>query len=164
MKTFTILILSLIVSYTLNAQNNITDYLPTKDGKITYSGIVEVDSTSKVELYKRAKRWLAINYDDVVIDDFNHNELIARGYVYPTVWHTVHIQFKEGRYKYEFTNFRRKYFSVTSGSGSQENSPFEKHWVLGKRKGEYYENINSKIDEFINSFIQTLQKTDDNEW
>ena len=79
MRTFTFLLLAFILPNTLNAQDEISDYLPSKDGKIIYSNVIQVDSVSKSELYRRAKRWLSANYDFIVLDYIDKQELYAKG-------------------------------------------------------------------------------------
>ena len=169
MRTLTILILAFILPNTLNAQDEISDYLPFKDGKIIYSEVVQIDSTSKVELYKRAKRWLSANYDFIVLDDIDKRELHARGgslkfIIHYNLWHEVTIQIKDGRFKYEFTNFRRKSFTVSGGSSSIKDQPLEEYSVFGKMKGMAYEKIDSQITDFIDSFIIAMNTPIDDNW
>lgn len=164
MRTFTFLLLVFILPNTLNAQNELSDYLPFKNGKIIYSEVVQTNNTSKVKLYKRAKRYLALKYDVIILDDNDKNELIAKGYIYPTLWHTVKIQIKDGRYKYEFTNFRWIAFDVSGGTGFHKNKPFEEYYVLGRGKGLAYEEINEKITDFIYSFITAMETPIDYNW
>jgi hypothetical protein len=66
-------------SSTISGQEKLNGVLPLKDGKVTYTNIILVDSLSKQEIYKRAKQWLAYNFEYTKVDD--KDELISRGYI-----------------------------------------------------------------------------------
>ena len=112
MKTLTIIILSFI-SFTCFAQT---------DTIISYSAVVKVDSNLKAtELYTRARAWLAESYRDskavLEVEDKENGQLIGKGsmkyaatYFYGSniggiIRYHIKIFVKDGRYKYEFSNF-----------------------------------------------------------
>lgn len=89
---------------------------------LTYSQVIEVDSTSKEQLYERALKWITTaagaSKGEVITRDkengeisaklsmpfksqYNYNEKETRGFV----WYTLTIYVKDNKYKYEFTNF-----------------------------------------------------------
>ncbi len=83
MKTFYALNLILIFAFgfsqSIIAQEKLKDILPLKDGKVTYIGVIQVDGISKEEIYKRAKLWLAYNFEYSKFDE--KDKLISRFYM-----------------------------------------------------------------------------------
>lgn len=88
--------------------------------KVTYQGVIQVPGASQAELYSRAREWFAVTFGSakyvLEMDDRTAGKLIGRengGYsqrifgqdVVVTLWRTVNIQVKDGRFKYVFTNF-----------------------------------------------------------
>lgn len=89
--------------------------------KITYQEVVHVDSTSKDELYTRAREWFARNFvsskEVLQMEDRAAGKIIGKGSAdgYATFqkasvgyWlhYTISITIKEGRYRYEITDFK----------------------------------------------------------
>ena len=89
---------------------------------LTYTGVVQVDSVSKNELYNRLKLWFAIAYnsanDVLQIDNKEEGEIIGKAILKynpnvlsgseqtkGSIKYTIKIFVKEGRYKYEITDF-----------------------------------------------------------
>lgn len=126
------LIVSILLTASLNGfgQKMLLDVLPLKNGIVFYSDVIEVDSIDKDELYKRAKRWFVESYKDankvIQLDDKDSGEIIGKG-SFDALWnatfvashvvnvgHTVKIQVKDGKYRYEITDFRVRY--VTSST------------------------------------------------
>ena len=163
MKIFTFLLLVLVLPITLNAQKDLSEYFPLKDGKIFYSDVIQVDGILKEELSKRVQIWLAYRYDAITFND--NNTIIARGYVNTYIWHTVKIQVKDGRCKYEFTNFRAKEYISSSGSSFKQDEPLENYRTFGNRLStESYDKIDSRIREHINSFVNAMNTPIDENW
>ncbi len=88
--------------------------------KVTYQEIVKVDGVNKDELYVRAREWFALTFksskDVIQMDDKAAGKIIGKGssegstkYRMLTMdyWlnYTVSITVKEGRYRYEITDF-----------------------------------------------------------
>ena len=109
-KLITFCLLSLFV-FTSNAQE-----------LLTYTEVIQVDSVSKNELFYRAKNWFvnAFKSSKNVIQNENkeNGEIIGKATMkyYPDYFvgsdntkgyinYTIKIFVKEGRYKYEFTDF-----------------------------------------------------------
>jgi hypothetical protein len=110
MKKLIVMLLTLISVYTWGQ-------VPLK-----YSEVIQVDSVSANELYNRAKLWLASSYNSskevLQIDNKNDGQIFGKAlFVYkPTVFvsseqikgnidYAISITVKDGRYKYEVTNF-----------------------------------------------------------
>ena len=88
--------------------------------KVAYQGVVQVPGATQAELYSRAREWFAVTFGSakavLEMDDQAAGKLIGRengGFSQRllgqesvvTVWRTVNIQVKDGRFKYVFTNF-----------------------------------------------------------
>jgi hypothetical protein len=90
-------------------------------GKLVYTEVVQVPGASQAELYARAKLWFANTFksakDVVQAEDKEAGIIQGTGFQDITVvsmglpvreklWYTIKIAIKEGRYKYDITNFR----------------------------------------------------------
>lgn len=92
---------------------------------LVFSEVVQVDSATKDELYSRAKHWFAAFSADkkatLQLSDKEDGELVGKCTVafassYPSnnasvkgsISYTVSIYCKEGRFKYEITNFNHE--------------------------------------------------------
>lgn len=75
-------------------QSKLLEIFPIENGKATYTGIVQVDSVSKDELYKRAKRWFVDTYKSakavIELDDKENGEIIGNGDL-ETYWGSLFI-------------------------------------------------------------------------
>jgi hypothetical protein len=157
---FIAIFLSIIFIETINAQNEFSNYLPVKNDKVLYTGIVKVDSVSKDELYKRVKSWVITNCDLIITDD--GNTIAAKGLIDTydiTLKYTIRLDIKDGCYKYVITNIR---IIQTNCNCGMEDKPIEKYFVLGSIKS-FYKNINLKIDNLISNIgTAMITKLDDN--
>jgi hypothetical protein len=153
---------------TSKGQEKLLDILPSKEGVVTYSEVVQVDSISKAILYNRAKKWFVASYKSakevIQLDDSENGEITGKGNFKvsyytrePFISHTISIFVKDGRYKYLITDMsysdnQNEKFSIES---------FPKSWV-GKKK------LYLKIDEEIIAMILSLKKymtsKENNEW
>lgn len=100
--------------------------------KITYSAVVQVPGASQAELYGRALRWLAkqpVSPPDQRTTDAASGTLAARvGVPFAvqipmlkmpaTVWREVVVQVKDGKAKYELSNFFCQPYAPTPGQPS----------------------------------------------
>jgi len=163
-------------------QDSIFSAVPLKNGKIYYSGIVNIDSVSKDELYYRAKRWFVDTYssaqDNIQIDDKENGEIVGKG-CFRTYWdvtllsgmevnicQTVRILIKDGKYKYEFKDFFIRYYVAPdqSTNGSDVDMQLE-NWKSYSKKNS--QRIFKKIDASVNDLIRSLSaalKTKPEEW
>lgn len=87
-KNLTTLFLLLTIS-SFGQDQKLLDILPMKDGKVVYTGIIQVDSTDKSKLYNKVKKWFVEQYksakDVIQLDDKENGEVIGKGY-FGTVW------------------------------------------------------------------------------
>lgn len=164
------LLLSLLLfPVLLNAQDTIPD-LPTRDGKVFYSGVVTVDSTTANVLYERAYGWFVDTYnsaqDVIQMSDKDTGIIVGKGgfdqlfsafaAAFVHIEMTVKIQVKDGRYKYEITDFR------------SDNTPYEV-WLeqtgkmLAKKAAKMSEELNSHVLGLINSLTKKMATVEE-EW
>jgi len=166
MKTSLALIFSLVLLMPINAQEKLKDILPLINSKVTYTNIITVDNVSKDEIYNRAKHWLAYNYDRFKID--SKDELICQGHItvgYAQIWQTVTIKIKDGRYKYEVTNFQVVMHDVSNGSSMEVDAPLEKyHSLFGIGEKTGYKNIDNQISELIESLEEAIKTEKVDNW
>src|SRR6185312_12849833 len=84
---------------------------------ITYTGVVQVSGTQS-ELYSRAREWFAKTYNSAqsVIQMDDKDKIVGKplmiayykNYHFGRIYYTVSVYLKDGKYKYEFTNFYHK--------------------------------------------------------
>lgn len=165
MKTFFVLILSTILTLTVYSQEVLNNELPLINGKVTYSGIIKIDSLSKDEIYQRVRLWLAYNYDNIKLD--TKERIICLGHTQignAYILQTITIWIKEGSYKYEITNFQITQHIVMNGTSEDIDEPLEKyHSFLGIGKKFAFKNIDNQIVLLIKSLDTAIKtKTTDN--
>jgi len=115
-KTKFILVFILFANRTVFAQGS-------TDSTLSYSKVEYVDSTLKSsELFTRAREWFALTFrssnDVIQLEDKQNGKLIGKGaFKYTSrilygsegtkgwVYYTLTIQVKDGRYKFDLTNF-----------------------------------------------------------
>jgi len=142
-------------------------------GKITYVGVVTVDtSIKKLELYSRAREWFAKTYNSsttvIQMDDKESGKIVGKALIQAYckslgsdrkcgfINYTISVYFKDGRYKYEITDFYHtgQYISrdnVIPDYGACEN------WINDKRK---YPLMSQKAVQKISNYF--LKQLDDN--
>lgn len=164
-----------------NDKDSVIQIMPLVDSMVVYTEVIKVDSTTKEELYNRAKRFFVETYksanDVVQLDDKENGEIIGKGIfkvmynqgiagMQPTsVYHTISVAVKDGRYKYEIRELIIDYYS--SGSrigtsyipGTQVHSPVE-NWLGSKMKmiRRYLTEINSHVEVSIGQLKATMSK------
>ena len=125
MKKYLILTLLLPALSLAQQAKPLLDAFPIKDGKVYYERIVDIDSVSKTELFKRAKVWALssfasqksalqsedkeiglLNYKTYITEAFENPKMygIKLGPTYGKFWFTITFYFKEGRAKIVFDN------------------------------------------------------------
>lgn len=91
-----------------------------EQGKVTYQSVVQVDSTKKDELFKRARKWFTKTYnsskDVLQINDPATGELSGKGYIFiqqtamgvahqTPLKHSITVEVKDARYRITVTDF-----------------------------------------------------------
>ena len=125
--------------------------------KVTYSAVVQAPGASQAELYGRALRWLAkqpVSPPDQRTADANSGTLAARvglpftaravvGSLQCTLWRQVNITVKEGRAKYEFSDFEVQPYVASAADPTPPSKaqlklyPAEEY--LDRSNGLYYD-------------------------
>src|SRR5450830_1164209 len=134
MRKIYILFIVLFISNGILAQEKLLGILPLKDGKVTYTDIIQLQGVSKNEIYNRAKHWFIDTFnsgkDVIQLDDKETGEVIGKGCFKAVwminfyssqsvnVWKTIKIQIKDGRYRYEITDFRMRNYYFPSQNAS----------------------------------------------
>ncbi|AGN89388.1 DUF4468 domain-containing protein [Flavobacterium psychrophilum] len=150
-------------------------------GKLTYKNVIKVDSLKKSsQLYMLSRSWFAEKYnsakDVIQFEDKEEGKIIARGsfnynsnvFVYSNatkghITYTLTIIVKDGRYKYEASNFTHQgnpeniVGDVSFGLiTSDEECPYNisaKGW-----RNRVWRDLKEQIDGYINPIIISLNK------
>jgi hypothetical protein len=163
------------LSSQVNLPGGQTTNLPKVDGKIIYTGVVDVPNTSKDELFDRAKIWFVNSYrsanDVLQLDDKANGRLIGKGYfeqydrtLNVSVYHTISIYVKDNKYKYEITNLNTKFFASGGGivTGGWVENTLE-HWDT-KKSSKFIISVNARIQGTISMLedaMKNANKTSD---
>lgn len=150
---------------------------------ISYQEVVKVDSTiSSKELYLRARSWFAETYkssqDVIQMDDKESGKIIGKGAIkyYSNVFvgsegtkgfifYTITVQVKDGRYKYEITDFNHEGNPYNSGGQlsfglitNSDECPYKVGtWTSKAWRNKVWKDIKNRIDENIPILIQSLK-------
>lgn len=174
MKTLNILWLSILTS--LFYLTNIYGQTP-----IIYTDVIQVDSVTKDELYNRAKLWFATTYnsanDVLQIDDKAEGQIVGKAIVMynPTILsasnqtkgpikYTIKLFLKEGRYKYELSDFihdpyGNQYGKISMGTiTTDEICPNPTRTMTKRWNNDVWEEIKNQIEKNINSIIESLKQ------
>jgi Domain of unknown function (DUF4468) with TBP-like fold len=156
-----------LLSITFTPVFNQVIKLDSISGKYQSTGIVLVDSIKKDTLFLKTKEWIALNYksanDVIQFEDKESSKIIIKG-SFPTnlflkegwLEHTLVLDFKDGKFKYLYTDF--SYYSSGSGTMNFENNN------LGFRKKiitETEENISSSISSLLKYLTDNSKKIND---
>jgi len=161
--------------------------------QLTYTEVIEVESVSQNHLYNRAKLWFATAYnssnDVLQIDNKEDGELIGKALVlYEQTFlsgsaqtkgpinYTIKVFVKEGRYKYEISDFihnpygndygNKQSFGVIT-TDKEYSSPKwgQKKWcnrVWNDMKAQIEDNMTLLITDLKEKMIETTEtKKDD---
>ena len=172
-QALTAFCLLLTISSFGQSDPKLLDILPTKDGKVYYSEVVQIDSTDKSKLYTKAKKWFVDQYksakDVIQLDDKENGEIIGKGYFETqwqanfmtmqkvNVWHTVKVSVKDNKYRYEISNFELKWHTAPSkySSGGNTEVLIEDFWKNRESNAKKYF---AKVDTEVKSIISSLER------
>ena len=183
MKKIYILFLVLFISNWILAQDKLLGILPLKDGKVTYTDVVQLQGVSKDEMYKRAKHWFIDSFnsgkDVIQFEDKENGEVISKGCfktIWMTnfyssqsinVWKTIKIQIKDDRYRYEITDFRMRNYYLPSQNASitDVGIPLEE-WNKGHDSSNkrFYPKINTQLTSLIKSLEVAMKSNISDSW
>lgn len=165
------------------SQEKLFDILPIKYGKVTYTGIVSVDSTNKSKLYYKVKKWFVEQYrsakDVIQLDDKDNGEVIGKGFFETdwqytaidqrkvNVWHTVKIYLKDNKFKYEITDFTLKYYEERTwySAGKNVHEAIENFGYDRERNTKkYFAIIDAEITSIITSLLNFMKTPPKEDW
>lgn len=185
---------SLLLTLTTVAQKETPDLPIDADTKlITYTAVESVDTTiGKLELYSRAREWFAKAYKSsqnvIQMDDKESGKIVGKalmqvyhkalGSNYPSGYinYTISIYFKDGRYKYEISNFYHTGQLVSGGNRIEDFGPCEemintkkKTWGVSYQKtfNYYLSQLDTNIKLLILDLKESMNKVADskkNDW
>lgn len=118
--------------------------LDSMTNKVCYSGIVNVDSTTKDVIYSKAREWFTVTFasaNDVIQMD-SKDQIIGKAFqnIYVTsmgmqvktrMFYTVKIYIKDNKYRYEITDIYYKSYP-TAQAGSYTSYPED--WFIPETK------------------------------
>ncbi|MBW7941193.1 MAG: DUF4468 domain-containing protein [Candidatus Kuenenia stuttgartiensis] len=162
----------------------------TVTNKVGYGGMLDIPGQSKDKLFAKAKKWLAIKHSDanpytITYENETEGGITGKGsFTLPaeerkyTVQFLITIATKDGKCKYEFTDFMIRYttaggmstggFSYWSSSSYNESETLEYTLEtfypirLEKRKKpaiKWYEHINAKSFEAIDREMRAIESS-----
>lgn len=147
---------------------------------LTYTDVVQVDSISKSQLYNRARIWFATTYnsanDVIQIENKDEGEIIGKAIMKynpnvnfaseqtkGNIKYTIKIYVKDGRYKYEITDFIHDPYGNHFGKSSvglittEEECPNPKPKPKGW-SNKVWKDIKTQIEDNINSILSSLKE------
>jgi hypothetical protein len=140
-------------------------------GRIEYTEVIAIDSSSADDLYKRAKLFISNNFKNpgevIGVDDFNNKIIVINGTFTTEPGHIkfkATLQFKDGRYKYSVTDLTHKFINAGGynlSGGALENSKPDHPLSL-----EIFDKVKAYTVVDVKQFISTLKNsmTDKNNW
>lgn len=152
--------------------------LPIDEGtkRITYSGVVTVDSTiSQYELYSRGREWFAKTYnsatDVIQMEDKEAGKIIGKALM-PVYWkalgmsgegghirYTISVYFKDGKFRYEIADFIHEERNPESGRifrTSCEEMMRESRKQRKKITDGYLSQLDANVKELIVDLTNSL--------
>lgn len=160
----------LTLSFVANAQVNFP--VDSVTNKISFTKVMQLDSTSKKEIYNRAKDYIIYAYrsanDVIQLDNFEDGKIIAKGYseflggwvfgnaMDGKVWFTLIIQMKDNKYRYEITNIVHEGYPGRGSFGPLENLDMRSRPFAWTKK--VMEKFRQRIYTDILLVVTTLEK------
>lgn len=140
---------------------------------VDYSGVVEVPGATQDQLYTRAFDWIAKTHAataSTALQDKDKGRITVQGTTHPhyrgnefgSVTHTFSIYVKDGKYKYDFTNFRHDYVVAGQHGGDASLGPFEneepkKMVMMAGLMHRVWNSIRNETDVQVKEMIASLE-------
>lgn len=98
---------------------------------VAYTGVVEVPGATQAQLYSRAYEWVAKNFNSaqsvIQMQDKESGKIIAKGVIkafikkYDSGYNsfTLSLYLKDGKYKYDITNFSNEHKTTVVGKSDR---------------------------------------------
>jgi hypothetical protein len=147
------------------------------DTAIKYTGIVSVDNTNKDQLYQRARAWFNDAFKNskavLQIQDKTTGELSGKGIISATykvgnrlfqeeIDFDVKVLTKDGRFKYEFSNFKDDNLANSLNLGLLTSSPTcskKFPMVRQSRVDGSWNDIKASVNTTVTGLIDDLKKS-----
>jgi hypothetical protein len=175
----------LVLTLTSFSQTQQINIFPlNENGEIVYSGVVNVDSVNSKELYVRAHTWFANTFKSaqsvIQLDDKEAGKIIGKGFIQVItpikpkakniligdVYFTLEIQTKDGKYKYDFTNFSYKN-DISDDKYDFKSSSVMKNFIYQERFDMWWQNAKIDTNADVLILIENLNKamnTNNSNW
>lgn len=164
MKKILCVCLLLCVVIISKSQNvNCEKFVTFKNGRVFYEGVVTVDSVSSATLYNNTKLWLGktfVSSKDVVQSEVVNSLIVAKGMIDNTTF-TLTLQFKDGKYKYEISDFGFDF--LIPGLNQRRKGPVEDFPLFKDCKEAPLLLFDSKIKGLITSLESGIKEVQ-NDW
>lgn len=167
MRTFSALIVGLLITVLISYAKAQNVQLPQDEtGRVIYEAVVHREGISADSLQKLAIKWIHTFYKNppgVIKENkpgyikvehkfeiYDVDKKTGKKYKAGRVKYTLIIKFKDGRYKYELTDFKyiaNRYVPIEEWLDSKD----PKHQEYLKQVNEYATNLITKLREFIKS-------------
>lgn len=154
----------IIISGNSYSQGFICDKIPAKNGRVHYEGVVMVDSVPSSILYNNAQLWIGktfVSPKDVIQNEVSNSLIVVKGIIDKTNTFVLTIQFKDGRYKYEISDFGIDMF--VPGLNRRRSGPIESFPLFKDCKESALILFDSKIKKFI-ADLESGIKTNNSDW
>lgn len=157
--------------------------VPMKDGKFFYETIVSIPTKNKVEIYRRAKRWIAKNYTSanavIQLDDPDGGEIIGKGihthqwgvtiysYTDVNVHHLLRIQCKDEKARITYTDFKISYFIQPDKTRpAQEVQADLEPWCQNRKanKAKFLYRFDKHMNNVISDLKKSLENGETSDW
>lgn len=167
--------------YLLLLLSFLNTYSQEETDKLSYSEVMTVEGISKQELYNRGKLWFAKAFNSannvIQLDDKESGEIVGKAlFIYKPsmlsaseqtkgpVRYTVSLSFKDGRYKYEVTDFNHdpagnSYGSISVGVITKDDQYPEEKAKNKKLKDKVWQDIKKQIENEILPLIANLKES-----
>jgi len=183
-RFFSFILIFFLLSLKISAQKNELPVFPIDSitNKITYSEIVYLDSSSnKQDLFLRAREWFAKTFNSsnhvIQMQDKIDGILIGKGSFEVFITSlgmknggnffnfTLSVYLKDGRYKYEFTDFTYTNNSVFKNTPAEYLlNPDKKDWHLTKKANiEVFNQLDTRMTLIISDLKIAMKKPSANQ-
>lgn len=171
----------LIMATSCFAQKELKIKLPldSSTNKVIYSSVINVEGINKEELYNRAKEWFVVTYnsakDVLQMDDKVAGKIIGKGtsrgqYKFMLsntsyyLNYTLSVTLKDGRYRYEFSQFTVETldkYSIGGRSALEEYIPYyeKEKGILYSASKKIIPHMDLLVKETSSSLESALKKS-----
>ncbi len=151
--------------------------IDTLNDKISYIGVVKVDSASAKELYTRCKFWFSQTYNsskDVLQNLDNDNfSIVGKAVMIPhvqnfgyrtwgTIKYTIVVFCKDNRYKYQISDFYHEGDALATATTYTPTIGFLTDYTKNKKASGYFrqkefDKLCVELNEYVNKLIASLE-------